>query len=180
MDIFIPALLFLFIILLLAATLLIIASAAATALFNAIKDVPYVPTKPDSLHIMMEMAGVKSGECIMDLGSGDGALVIEAARRGARAVGVEYNPFLVWYSRGRIRWADLDGKAKIIRGDFWQTPLSDADILLLYLTPPTLSRLKEKFSRELTTGTRIVTNTYPIPGWTPVKEREGVFLYQIS
>lgn len=140
------------------------------------KGAPFVRSRKDKVRTMIELAGIKPAEFVIDLGSGDGTLVIEAAKRGAKAVGVEFNPFLVWYSRYQIR-RHKNLRAKIIREDLYNYPLHDADIIFVYLLPETLNRLKGKLEKEVKPGTRIVSNAFPIPGWIPAKEKDNVFLY---
>lgn len=127
---------------------------------------------------MLELAQIKPGEKVIDLGSGDGSLVTEAAGRGAEAIGVEINPFLVWYSRWRIKKANLQDKTKIIRGDFRNFSLDQANVVFLYLWPETVAKLKEKLIRELRPGARVISNGFPLAGWHPQAAENGVFLYR--
>lgn len=138
---------------------------------------PYVKSRKENIKTMLELAKVRPGETAIDLGSGDGSVVIEAARNGAQAIGVEINPFLVWYSRWRIKRAGLKTSATIVRGDFRHYPLSDADVVFLYLWPSTIEKLKEKLSQELKPGSRIISNGFPINGWNVIMERDKVYLY---
>ncbi len=139
---------------------------------------PFVRSKKEKIKTMMDLAGLKPGEVAVDLGSGDGSLIIEAARQGARATGIEINPFLCWYSLWRIKKAGLQDRAKIIRGNFYHHSLKDADAIFLYLWPSTIEKLKEKLSRELKPEARIVSNGFPIRGWNPIMEKGGVYLYR--
>ncbi len=100
----------------------------------------------------------------MDLGSGDGRNVIAAARRGARALGVEYNPDMVEYSRREAQKAGVAGKAQFVQGDMYEADVSQATVLALFLLPENLDRLVPKFL-EMKPGTRIVLNTFGIRGW---------------
>ncbi len=101
---------------------------------------------------------------VIDLGSGDGRNVIAAARRGARALGVEYNPDLVAVSRRAAAAAGVAGKAAFVQGDMYEADISQATVLILFLLPDSLAKLSGKF-RDLKPGTRIVSNTYEISGW---------------
>lgn len=143
------------------------------------KGAPFVKSGKGNIKVMLELAEIKVGEKVIDLGSGDGTLCIEAAKAGAIAVGIEFNPFLVLLSRWKARKAGLSDNVHIIRTDFRRYPLSDASVVFLYLWPETIDLLKEKLARELKPGSRIVSNSFPIKGWTSVVERERVYLYPV-
>ena len=138
---------------------------------------PFVKSAKKKIYSMLALAAIKSGETVVDLGSGDGTLIIEAAKMGAAATGVEINPFLIWLSRVRIRRAGLENRATILRKDFRTHPLGNTDVVFAYLWPSTLQHLKEKFERELAPGARVISNAFPIEGWTPIIESDGVYLY---
>lgn len=142
---------------------------------------PFVPSKKGKADLMIVLAHIASEDVVVDVGSGDGALVIAAARAGARAArGIEMNPFLVWYSRLRIRRAGLSGQARIMRANFYRVPLHDADVVLLYLWPSTMAKLREKLEQELKPGTRVVSQAFPIAGWTPIRTDGDIFLYRVG
>ena len=128
------------------------------------KDVVWIPSPRDMVEKMLDMARVTPQDYVIDLGSGDGRTVIAAARRGARALGVEYNPDLVAVSRRAADAAGVSGKATFVQGDMFEAGISEATVLILFLLPDSLVRLAAKF-RALTPGTRIVSNTYEISGW---------------
>jgi SAM-dependent methyltransferase len=130
------------------------------------KDVVWVPTSPQMVEKMLDAAKVTASDLVMDLGSGDGRMVIGAAKRGARAIGVEYTPDMVEHARQNARAAGVDGKATFVRGDMYEADISKATVLALFLLPENLDRLKDKFL-ALRPGTRIVLNTYEITGWEP-------------
>ena len=130
------------------------------------KDATWVPTRPEVLEKMLDMAAVTPSDFVIDLGSGDGRTVIAAARRGARALGVEYNPELVELSRRRAVEAGVSGKAAFVEGDMFAADISKATVLALFLTPENLDKLQAKFL-ALRPGTRIVLNSFPIGDWEP-------------
>jgi precorrin-6B methylase 2 len=130
------------------------------------KDVVWVPTPEEMVEKMLDMAAVKPDDFVIDLGSGDGRNVISAARRGARALGVEYNPDLVQYSKDQAAKAGVADKASFVQGDMFEADISKATVMALFLLPDNLKRLREKLF-ELRPGTRIVGNTFGIEGWTP-------------
>lgn len=130
------------------------------------KDVVWVPTPPELVEKMLDLAKVTSADYVIDLGSGDGRNVIAAARRGARALGVELNPDLVALSRRRAEEAGVSDKAKFVQGDMYEADISQATALALYLLPVNLTRLAPKFL-TLKPGTRIVANTFGPEDWDP-------------
>ena len=130
------------------------------------KDVIWVPTPPSLVEKMLDMAAVTAQDFVMDLGSGDGRNIIAAAKRGARAVGVEYDMDLVQVSRKRAADEGVGELARFVQGDMFEADISQATVLALFLLPDNLSRLKPKFER-LKPGTRIVINAYQIAGWEP-------------
>jgi SAM-dependent methyltransferase len=131
------------------------------------KDVVWIPTPEATVERMLDMAGVGAGDVVIDLGSGDGRTVIAAARRGARALGIEYNPDLVALSRRAAAQAGVAGRAAFVHGDMFEADISQATALVLFLLPEHLARLKPRFL-ALKPGTRVVSNTYEIGGgWEP-------------
>ncbi len=137
------------------------------------KDVVWVPTPPVLVEKMLDMAGVTSADFVVDLGSGDGRNVIAAARRGARALGVEYNPEMVAYAQREAEKAGVAGKALFVQGDMYEADISQATVLALFLLPENLDRLVPKFL-DLKPGTRIVLNTFGVSGWDADRvERAG-------
>jgi precorrin-6B methylase 2 len=138
------------------------------------KDVVWVPTPPELVEKMLDMAAVTANDVVMDLGSGDGRNIIAAAKRGARAIGVEYNPDMVKLSQQHAREAGVGDKATFIEGDMFEADISPATVLALFLLPDNLDKLKDKFLR-LRPGTRIVLNTFSVHNWEPdiVEKIEG-------
>lgn len=130
------------------------------------KDVVWVPTPPELVERMLDLARVTPADVVMDLGSGDGRNVIAAARRGARAIGVEYNPDLVRLSAERAEEAGVADRASFIEGDMFRADISRATVLALFLLPANLETLRDQFL-AMAPGTRIVLNTFDIPDWTP-------------
>jgi len=130
------------------------------------KDVAYFPSAPAMVEKMLDMARVRPEDRVVDLGSGDGRNVIAAAKRGADAVGVEYNPELVALARRNAAEAGVAERARFVQGDMFEADISQASVLVLFLIPENLRRLEPKF-RKLAPGTRIVSNYYKIPGWEP-------------
>ncbi len=131
------------------------------------RDVVWIPSPQDMVEKMLDMARVTAQDFVIDLGSGDGRNVIAAAQRGARALGVEYNPDLVALSRRAAAAAGVADKAAFVQGDMFAADISEATALILFLIPSNLAKLTPKFL-DLKPGTRIVSNTYEIGGgWEP-------------
>jgi SAM-dependent methyltransferase len=128
------------------------------------KDVVWVPSPETTVQAMLDHAGVTPQDFVMDLGSGDGRTIIAAAKRGARALGVEFNPDLVEYSRRRAAEAGVADRAQFVQGDMYEADISKATVLALFLLPSNLDRLVGKFL-DLAPGTRIVANTFWVQGW---------------
>jgi SAM-dependent methyltransferase len=128
------------------------------------KDVVWVPTPPELVEKMMDMAQVGPNDIVMDLGSGDGRNIIAAAKRGARAIGVEYNPDMVELSNRLAKEAGVADKATFIQGDMFTADISKATVMALFLLPDNLRKLSDKFF-NLTPGSRLVLNTFAIPDW---------------
>ena len=128
------------------------------------KDVVWVPTPRALVEKMLDLAAVTPRDYVVDLGSGDGRMVIAAAKRGARALGVEYEPEMVALARKNAAEAGVSDKATFVLGDMFEADFRQATVLALFLLPGNLRKLSPKFM-ELTPGTRIVSNTYKIDGW---------------
>jgi SAM-dependent methyltransferase len=123
-----------------------------------------VPTPAVLVEKMLDMARVTPEDFVMDLGSGDGRNIIAAAKRGARARGVEYNPDMVELSRRIAVDEGVADKAEFVEGDMYEADISQATVLALFLLPENLDKLKPKFL-DLKPGTRIVANHFWIQGW---------------
>ena len=130
------------------------------------KDVVWVPSPPEMVSKMLEVAKVTANDFVMDLGSGDGRNIIAAAKLGARGVGVEYNPDMVALSRRLAKEAGVADKAQFVEGDMYEADISKATVMALFLLPVNLNKLQPKFL-DLAPGTRIVANTFGIDGWEP-------------
>ena len=128
------------------------------------KDVVWVPTAESLVQKMLDLAKVTPQDFVIDLGSGDGRNVIAAAKRGARALGVEYNPKMVELARTAAAREGVADKAAFVQGDMFEADISRASVLALFLLPDNLKRLTPKFL-ALKPGSRIVTNHYEIEGW---------------
>ena len=130
------------------------------------KDVVWVPSPPDMVNKLMELGQVTPNDVVIDLGSGDGRNIIAAAKLGARALGVEYNPDMVALSRQLAQNAGVADKAQFVQADMYEYDISKATVMALFLLPVNMNRLAPKFF-NLAPGSRIVANTFGIDGWEP-------------
>jgi SAM-dependent methyltransferase len=130
------------------------------------KDVQWVPTPPALVEKMLDLARLTAADKFVDLGSGDGVLVIAAAKRGARARGIEYDRGLVELSKRRAAEAGVGDRTRFVRGDIFKTDFSDADVVSTFLLPSMNLRLRPTFL-AMKPGTRIVANTFAIGDWEP-------------
>ncbi|QQS39066.1 SAM-dependent methyltransferase [Candidatus Woesebacteria bacterium] len=130
---------------------------------------PYVPSDADVVERVMEMAEVKKGDVVYDLGAGDGRFVLAAAMKGASAVGVELNLLRSIYARVWFRILRIDKTAKIIRQDIFKTDLSKATVVICYLLQETNDALQKKLEKELKPGTKVISIAFKFAGWKEVK-----------
>ena len=137
---------------------------------------PFVRTNKQARDRMFEAAQIKKGERVVDLGSGDGTLVIAAAAYGGKIIGYEINRLLVWQSRRRIRKLGLTN-AVIYRQSFWKADVSDTDVVLLFGITHIMSRLEKKLLHELPSGARVVSHVFTFPHWETVFSEDGIHVY---
>ena len=131
---------------------------------------PYYPTPETIVERMLELGGLKAGEKMYDLGSGDGRIVILAARKyHANAVGVELDTDLWRKSDAKIRELGLQKTAHIVHGDIMQQNYSSADLITVYLLIDSNVKVRPVLERDLKKGTRVVAHDFEIRGWTPAK-----------
>ena len=128
------------------------------------KDVVWVPTSQALVDKMLDMAKLTPNDYLMDLGSGDGRTVITAAKRGARATGIEYNPNMVELSKRNAAAAGVSDRAHFVRADLFQTDLSQATVITMFLLPSINQKLRPKIL-DLKPGTRIVSNSFTMGEW---------------
>jgi precorrin-6B methylase 2 len=128
------------------------------------KDVVWVPTPQELVNKMLEMAGVTPNDFVIDLGSGDGRTVITAAKLGAKAIGVEFNPDMINLSRENAKKEGVADKTEFIQGDLFEADLSKATVITLFLLPDINLKLKPKLL-DLKPGTRVVSNTFTMGDW---------------
>lgn len=139
----------------------------------------YQPTPPAVAQRMVEFAQVGPADHVVDLGAGTGALVFLSARQGARVTGVEAEPLRFLLLRFRRATSPDRDRVEILRENMFDFPLQDATVVLMFLWPGAMTKLKPKLEQELVPGARVVSYWHPVPGWTPVKEdpKHRVYYY---
>lgn len=155
---------------LLAAALLAVPRSLAAQDFGqpATQGVPYVPTPWPVVAAMLELARVGADDFVLDLGSGDGRVVIEAARtRGARGLGVELDADLVRISNDEAKRLGVGARAKFLQQDLFETDLTQASVITMYLLPELIRELRPRLATQLATGTRIVSHDFDMGDWRP-------------
>ena len=132
--------------------------------------VPFVPTPLSVVKRMLELAELKPGEVLYDLGCGDGRIIIMAAKEfGARAVGIELRKDLVEQCIKEVKRQKLEDKITIIHGNFFDIDIGEADVVTLYLLTSVNEKLKPKLEKELKRGARVVSHDFEVVGWKPLK-----------
>ncbi len=138
---------------------------------------PYLPTLRKQTDTALDMLDLKEGQTLLELGSGDGRIMLAAAKRGLKVVGIELNPFLVvvsWIVTFRYR-----SQVRLIWGSYWGAPWPRADAIFTFMLPRYMTKLDERIQKwrpEATT--RLASFAFTIPGKEPIETRDGVYLYE--
>lgn len=137
---------------------------------------PYLPSLRPTVKTAFDMLGLKKGQTLLELGSGDGRVLRQAAERGYKAVGIELNPFLVLYSR--IRLFRYRKQVKVIWGSFWAKPWPPADGIFCFILQPHMEKINQKVIASYPKGIKLVSFTYTIDSRKPSQEKNALFLYK--
>lgn len=140
-------------------------------------DAPYVPTKMDQIRKILKLAGLKKGKKFYELGSGDGRVVLAAAKLGAESFGIEQSWLRVLFSKYKA-WKFGLRKAKFSHGNIFSKTYADADIIYIYLLHKGVKKLEEKLKKETKKGTVIITQTYHFPNWRPFRKEGDFWFYR--
>jgi protein-L-isoaspartate O-methyltransferase len=148
---------------------------------------PYVNSPARVVDRMLELANIKPGETVFDLGCGDGRILIAAVEKyKAKAVGIEISPKVVAEANANIHKAKIEGQARVIQGDLLQADLTGADVVTIYLTTSFNEELRPRLEKFLKPGSRVVSHDYAMTGWKPTRvvEAEGrqkhsIYLYEM-
>jgi precorrin-6B methylase 2 len=130
-------------------------------------DVIFVPSPNDVIAKMLDLAKVTPKDVVYDLGCGDGRIVIAAAKHGARAVGIDIDPQRIKEATANVKAAEVSGRVRLIEGDLFETDISEATVVTLYLLNRLNEKLKPKLMKELKPGTRIVSHAFDMGDWAP-------------
>lgn len=141
---------------------------------------PYVPSRMSRVHEMIRVAKLTKEDVTVDLGSGDGRIVIAAAHTGAKGIGYEIHLGLVWLSRLKAYKAGVGDRTTFLCRSMWNADLSNVTVVFLYQIPYAMRSIGEKLKKELPPGARIISNAFEVTGWEPVYEKDGVRIYQKS
>ncbi|MFX1483417.1 MAG: SAM-dependent methyltransferase [Promethearchaeota archaeon] len=144
------------------------------------KGAPWTPIPRDTAREMLELANVTQDDTVVDLGSGDGRIIIMAAKEfGAKAIGIEVDPFRIIWSRWNVKRSGVQEKVQVVSGNFFDLDLSEATVVTVFQRTGTNNRLKAKLTNELNPGTRVVSYIHLFEGWSPVKavEDSKIYLY---
>lgn len=162
-----------------AAELLILLGVVAFIIPPLVQGAPFVPSHKTAVDRILALLHPIAGQTVADLGSGEGRIVIALVQAGAaEAHGYEINPFLVLYSRWKIRRAGLKGKAFIHWTSLWRVNYKKYDIVAVFGFPSMMKRLEEKLHEELLPGARVVSCLFPFPTWQHSDQRGRIFLYE--
>ncbi len=154
--------------------------------WNLTLDALWQPTDPVTMKRLLYLSEIQPGEKLVDLGCGDGRFVVAAARDfGARATGFEIDPFRVLYAKIWIWLARLSDRAAVIRGNMYEVDVSDADVVILFLSATSNFRLQKRLREQLKDGARVVSYYHPMWGWQPdmvgeAKDGYPIYVYRIG
>ncbi|MBI3261483.1 class I SAM-dependent methyltransferase [Candidatus Berkelbacteria bacterium] len=140
---------------------------------------PFVPSSSDRVSRMVALAKIQPAQLVVDLGSGDGRILIAAARSGARAIGIEINPTLVVLARAKAFLHGLSNQVRVVIGDFRAFNIKDADTIFCYHLPGKMAALEAKIKAEAKPGAKIVLNAFPFPKLKPVQQADHLYVYVI-
>jgi hypothetical protein len=153
-----------------------------SAIWPSLIGAPWVPASIATVRMMLDLANVNQDDTVMDLGSGDGRIIVMAAEEfGASSIGIEADPLRVLWSRNVIRRRGLKDKVKVVWGNFFTQSLVGATVIAVYQGHEINNQLRTKLAGELTPGTRVVSYSFPFDGWKPVKATKdpNIYLYVI-
>jgi SAM-dependent methyltransferase len=144
---------------------------SAVILFGA----PYLPTLKDQIETSLKLADLNPGDKLLELGCGDGRVVVAAAERGIEVIGYELNPILAFIAWARTR--RFGKKVKIVCGDFWRVSWPETDAVFVFLLDKYMQKLDNKFMQYKHKPVKLVSFAFKVPGKKPIKTLKGVYLY---
>lgn len=159
---------------------LFIALGAVVIIFGAVLLVgaPYVPSLGSQIQVALELVDLKEGEHLIELGCGDGKVVVAAAEKGLRVTGYELNPILAFITWVRTR--RFKGRVKVVCGNFWRHELPEAEGIFVFLLPRYMEKLDKKITDEITKPIKLVSFAFPITDKELAAQKEGIFMYRYN
>ena len=148
-------------------------------LYTVLNGAPYLPTDTKSVDEMVALAHVTSQTKMVDIGSGDGKIILAFAKAGAEAHGYEINPVLVWITKYRIKRAGLSARCFVHQGSFWNVDFSPYNTITLFGITRIMKKLEEKLQKELKPGTKIFSHVFKFPTMKCIEERPLVRVYEV-
>jgi len=148
------------------------------ALYAMISGAPFVPTSHEKVKKMIDMVDLKEHERFIDLGSGDGRLVLAATQHCKHATGVEISPLLYWTSRTQQLRKHIKN-ATFIRDTLWNIDLASYDVVSIYFIPHWMKKLEKKIKQEMKPGSRIISHAFTFPGWRYQKKDDTIYMYYV-
>ena len=148
-----------------------------------ISGLPWIPTRPARIHHALALANISPGDILYDLGSGDGRVLVMAAREfGARAIGIEISPIHCLVARVNAILGGINNKVEIRWASFYKVDFSDADVIFVYMTSREATRLQPHLERQLRPGARVISISCEIAAWQPVEfnRDELIYLYRME
>lgn len=140
----------------------------------------YYPSKPKKIKTMLDLAKITSKDTVIDLGSGDGVILFEVAKRGAKAIGYEIDPILVQKTKKKVKALGLEKQITVYCKSMWKADLTPATVIALYLFPRFMNRLQKKIEKEVKKPIRVVSNDYQFSNKKYLKKKDKAFLYQFN
>ncbi len=140
--------------------------------------VPFMPTHKKQAIKMMEFADIKPGMKVIDLGSGAGRLLFLAAGKGATATGYELNPFLVLWTKLMIILKGKQKQVDVLYKSIYDADIAEADVIFMFLFPPHMKKLTAKIANEAKQGVKILSYSFPLPGWAPLIHEQAIYVYK--
>lgn len=149
-------------------------------ILGSIFGAPYAGSSKKHIKIMIDLAGIKKGQTVVDLGSGDGRVLIAAAKmhQDVKLIGFEIDIFLYLLSKRKIKRSGLDQRIKIYRKNYWRENINYADAVFLFLIPYQMGRMENKLKKELKPGAKIISNGFKFKKLVPIESVNSIYLYK--